>query len=168
MASSGLSWFSSREPACNAGDMGSIPRLGRSPGEGTGNPLHILAWETPGTEEPGGLPLRTQPLEPVPRPRPAHPPVDQTSPFRGHSATICRTVLVVTCKSEPVTGPWSPEGGARLARQRGIWEGRRACPLGGCLQAPGSRGRGAGEERGEEGGAQPGGGAVPASFCILK
>ena len=51
--------------------MGSIPRLGRSPGEGTGNPLHILAWETPGTEEPGGLPLRTQPLELVPRPRPA-------------------------------------------------------------------------------------------------
>ena len=61
----------------------------------------------------------------------------KTSPFRGHSAAICRTVLVVTCKSEPVTGPWSPVGGARLARQRGTWEGRYACPLGGCLQAPG-------------------------------
>ena len=26
-------------PACNAGDPGSIPGLGRSPGEGNGNPL---------------------------------------------------------------------------------------------------------------------------------
>ena len=25
--------------ACNAGDQGSIPGLGRSPGEGSGNPL---------------------------------------------------------------------------------------------------------------------------------
>ena len=24
-------------------------------GEGNGNPLHILAWRIPGTEEPGGL-----------------------------------------------------------------------------------------------------------------
>ncbi|XP_070637228.1 janus kinase and microtubule-interacting protein 3 isoform X11 [Bos indicus] len=59
MASGGLSWWlSSREPACNAGDVGSIPRLGRSPGEGNGNPLHILAWETPCTEEPSGLQSR--------------------------------------------------------------------------------------------------------------
>ena len=28
-----------KESACNAGDLGSIPRLGRSPGEGKGNPL---------------------------------------------------------------------------------------------------------------------------------
>ena len=26
-----------------------------SPGGGNGNPLHILAWETPWTKEPGGL-----------------------------------------------------------------------------------------------------------------
>ena len=25
--------------ACNVGDLGSIPRFGRSPGEGNGNPL---------------------------------------------------------------------------------------------------------------------------------
>ena len=37
-----------------AGDMGSVPGLGRSPGEGNGNPL-ILAWEIPCTEEPRGL-----------------------------------------------------------------------------------------------------------------
>ena len=28
-----------KESACNAGDLGSIPGLGRSPGEGNGNPL---------------------------------------------------------------------------------------------------------------------------------
>ena len=28
-----------KESACNAGDLGSIPRLGRSPGGGYGNPL---------------------------------------------------------------------------------------------------------------------------------
>ena len=39
----------------NAGDVGLIPGSGRSPGEGHGNPLHILAWRIPWTEEPGGL-----------------------------------------------------------------------------------------------------------------
>ena len=48
-------WVSSKESACNAGDTGSIPTLGRSPGEGNGNPLQFLAWEIPWTEEPGGL-----------------------------------------------------------------------------------------------------------------
>ena len=44
-------------PPANAGDTGvsiSIPGSGRSPG-GNGNPLHILAWRIPWTEEPGGL-----------------------------------------------------------------------------------------------------------------
>ena len=41
--------------AYNAGDLGSIPRLGRSPGEGRGNPLQYLAWKIPWTEEPGRL-----------------------------------------------------------------------------------------------------------------
>ena len=43
--------------ACNSGDigaMGSIPGWGRSPGEGNGNPLQVLAWMIPWTEEPGG------------------------------------------------------------------------------------------------------------------
>ena len=44
-----------KESACNAGDPGSIPRLGRSPGERSGNPLTILFWRIPWTEEPGGL-----------------------------------------------------------------------------------------------------------------
>ena len=44
-----------KESACSAGDPGSIPGLGRSPGEGNGNPRGILAWEISWTEEPGGL-----------------------------------------------------------------------------------------------------------------
>ena len=39
----------------NAGDASSIPVSGRSPAEGNGNPLHILAREIPWTEEPDGL-----------------------------------------------------------------------------------------------------------------
>ena len=41
--------------ACNARDLGSIPGLGRSPGEGNGTHSSILAWTIPWTEEPGGL-----------------------------------------------------------------------------------------------------------------
>ena len=32
-------WLRCKESACNAGDPGLIPRSGRSPGEGNGNPL---------------------------------------------------------------------------------------------------------------------------------
>ena len=46
---------SKKNPPANAGDMGSVPELGRSPGEGNGNPLRILVWEISWTEEPGGL-----------------------------------------------------------------------------------------------------------------
>ena len=41
-------------PPANAGDVGSIPGLGKSPGKGNGN-SSILAWKVPWTEEPGGL-----------------------------------------------------------------------------------------------------------------
>ena len=33
--------------ACNAGDLGSIPGLGRSPGKGNGNPLQYSCLENP-------------------------------------------------------------------------------------------------------------------------
>ena len=40
----------------NTGDLGSIPGLGRSPGEGNSNPLqHIYAWKIPWMEEPDRL-----------------------------------------------------------------------------------------------------------------
>ena len=32
-------WFSGKESACQAGNLSSIPGLGRSPGEGRGGPL---------------------------------------------------------------------------------------------------------------------------------
>ena len=47
------------EPACCCGRHkrhGFDPWCGRSLGEGNGNPLSILAWEIPRTEEPGGQP----------------------------------------------------------------------------------------------------------------
>ena len=34
-----------KEAACNAGDLGSIPGLGRSPGEGEGPPLQYSGLE---------------------------------------------------------------------------------------------------------------------------
>ena len=36
-----------KESACNAGDLGSIPGLGRSPGGGHGNPLQYFCLENP-------------------------------------------------------------------------------------------------------------------------
>ena len=41
--------------ACNTGNLGSIPGLGRSPTEGNGNPLQYSCLEIPWTVEPGGL-----------------------------------------------------------------------------------------------------------------
>ena len=36
-----------KESACKAGDAGLIPGLGRSPGEGNGNPLQYSCLENP-------------------------------------------------------------------------------------------------------------------------
>ena len=41
--------------ACSAGDQGSIPGLGRCPGEGMAIHSSTLAWKIPWTEEPGRL-----------------------------------------------------------------------------------------------------------------
>ena len=41
--------------AHNAGGLGLIPGLGRSPGEGNGNPLQYSCRRIPWTEKPGGL-----------------------------------------------------------------------------------------------------------------
>ena len=40
-------WFSSKESAHTAGDQGSIPGSGRSPGGGQGSPLHYPCLENP-------------------------------------------------------------------------------------------------------------------------
>ena len=43
------------ESACNAGDLGSIPELGRSPEKVMAIHCSILAWKIPWTEQPGRL-----------------------------------------------------------------------------------------------------------------
>ena len=48
-------WPRGQESAGSAGDAGSIPGSGRSPGGGHGTRCQFLAWEIPWTEEPGGL-----------------------------------------------------------------------------------------------------------------
>ena len=40
-------WLSGKELACNAGNMGSTSGLGRSPGEGNGNPLQCSCEKDP-------------------------------------------------------------------------------------------------------------------------
>ena len=45
----------SKESVCSTGDPGSIPGLGRSPGEGMTTYSSILTWKIPWTEKPGGL-----------------------------------------------------------------------------------------------------------------
>ena len=50
--------LSDKESACNAGvagDTGSIPGSGRSPGGGHETYFNVLAWRIPRTEEPGRL-----------------------------------------------------------------------------------------------------------------
>ena len=40
-------WLNGKESACPTGDLGSIPGLGRSPGEGDGNALQYSCLENP-------------------------------------------------------------------------------------------------------------------------
>ena len=47
-----------KNPLASAGDTRAVVLIlgwGRSPGEGNGNPLPLLAWRIAWTEEPGGL-----------------------------------------------------------------------------------------------------------------
>ena len=44
-----------KNPPCQAGDTGSIPWSGRSPGGGNGNPLQYSCLTNPMDEEPVGL-----------------------------------------------------------------------------------------------------------------
>ena len=45
-----------KEPACNVGDLGSIPGLGDPLEKEMATHSSVLAWRVPGTLEPGGLP----------------------------------------------------------------------------------------------------------------
>ena len=48
-------WPSVKECACQARDTGLIPGSGRSPGEGSGNPLQYSCLKIPWIEEAGRL-----------------------------------------------------------------------------------------------------------------
>ena len=48
-------WLSSKESICQAGDAGSTSGLGRSPGEGKGNPFQFSCLGNPMAKESGGL-----------------------------------------------------------------------------------------------------------------
>ena len=50
-----MGYLSPKNPPGNAGDMDSILKSRRLPGEGTANHSGSLAWVIPRTEEPGGL-----------------------------------------------------------------------------------------------------------------
>ena len=44
-------WHSGKDSSCSAGDVSSIPGLGRSPGEGNGNTLQYSCLENPVDKE---------------------------------------------------------------------------------------------------------------------
>ena len=44
-----------KESACNTGDPGSVPGVGRSPGGGQATHSSILSWRSPGTEDSGRI-----------------------------------------------------------------------------------------------------------------
>ena len=54
MSGSSLVWLSSKESACKAGDVrdaGSVPELGRAPGEGNETLSSILSWKIAWAED---------------------------------------------------------------------------------------------------------------------
>ena len=48
-------WGVVKNLSANAGEVGLIPGLGRTPGEGNGNPLQYSCLEIPWIKEPGAL-----------------------------------------------------------------------------------------------------------------
>ena len=74
-----------RESACSAGDPGSIPESGRSPGEGNGNPLQYSCLENPHGQRS----------------------LADYSPWgRKESDTTERLTLVIVVAFSPVPGPY--------------------------------------------------------------
>ena len=50
-----ISGSDSKESACSAGDLGSVPGLGKPLEKGKATHSSIPTWKIPWTEEPGGL-----------------------------------------------------------------------------------------------------------------
>jgi len=79
-----------KESACNVGGPGSIPGLGRSPGEGHGNPLqYSLSWRIPWTEKPGSYsPRGRKELDTTEQPTYTYTGIHKCS-TEGHNVTVC-------------------------------------------------------------------------------
>ena len=50
-----VKWINGKESACQSGNMDSIHRSGKSPGEVNSNPLQYSCLEIPWIKEPGGI-----------------------------------------------------------------------------------------------------------------
>ena len=90
-----------KEFASNAGNQGSIPGMGRSPGEGNGNPTHcsILAWRIPWTEEP----CRLQSVGSL---RVRHNWVTNTRTLPTRASLVAQTVKNPSVMQETRFNPW--------------------------------------------------------------
>ena len=86
-----------KESACSVGDLGSIPRVGRSTGEGTGN-SSILSWKIPWREEPEGL-------QPVGLQRVGHDWVTNTFTFIQSLRKFSSTKPALTCRTYEMCTP---------------------------------------------------------------
>ena len=121
----GLHWLLSGKevPAMHklAGNASSISGWGRAPGEGNDNPLSILAWEIPCTEEPGGL--RSMGLQEL----------DTAYWLNYHNLNI-HIISPVPQTTPPATGrshrvtPYLRQPVLRAFTSPGTSQGWRACP----------------------------------------
>ena len=76
-----------KESTCNTGDLGLIPELGRTPGEGNGNPLQYSCLQNSGQESDGIQSMGSQRLE--------HNWVTNTFTFFYHSNSVKAPLLTV-------------------------------------------------------------------------
>ena len=78
--------------AGDARDLGSIPGLGRSPGEEMATHSSILAWKIPWTEDPGWLQsMRSQ--------RVGHDEVTEHAHWEGQSALLLQIQMLISSRN---------------------------------------------------------------------
>ena len=129
----------SKESACNAGDLGSIPGSGRSPGEGNGNPLQYSCLENPMDrgEEPSRLQsVGSQGLERKPPPSmvglwPQGGTVNSKSALaksfdadwtaRALALCFCGDWIRCCCSWWPFNTRWGSSGWSELLCAPGAW-----------------------------------------------
>ena len=116
-----------KQSARNAGDLGSIPGSGRSPGEGNGNPLQYSCLENPmdrgawwatvhgGAVRPDWVPTTSPPLEPHSLHPPSHPSRSSQGTELSFLRSSCFPLAMcfthgsvnVSMLTSQITTPWS-------------------------------------------------------------